>query len=80
MNYFAPDHLWHDSCRIKGIMILYCRDKNHPLYGRRIRIEKSIRSDGGIMYVDALTNVPVDLEPHQLSILPPDKEENGNDT
>ena len=57
------------------IMILYCRDKDHPLYGKPIRIEKSTKPEGGIMYVDVLTNVPVNLEPHQLSLLPPEKEE-----
>ncbi|MFI5263884.1 MAG: hypothetical protein ACHQM6_05160 [Candidatus Kapaibacterium sp.] len=61
-------------------MILYCRDKNHPLYGRRIRIERSTKPEGGIMYVDVLTNVPVDFEPHQLSLLRPETEnDSGNE-
>ena len=64
---------------VGSIMILYCRDKKHPLYGRRIRIEKSTRPDGGIMYVDILTNVPVEFASFQLSLLPPDKEEKGNE-
>jgi hypothetical protein len=64
---------WNGSCTKKKIMVLYCRDKTHPLYGRRIRIERSSKPEGGIMYVDVLTGVPVNLEPYQLSMLPPER-------
>ena len=31
------------------------------------------------MYVDVMTNVPVEFEPHQLSLLPPETEKNNGD-
>jgi len=60
-------------------MILYCIDKNHPLYGRRIRIDKAIRNENGTKYVDVESNVPIDLRQDQVSLYPPEDKENERD-
>ena len=60
-------------------MILYCIDKNHPLYGRRIRIDKSIKNENGTKYVDVESNVPIDLRSDQVSLYPPDDKEKEQD-
>jgi hypothetical protein len=58
-------------------MIMYCIDKSHPLYGRRIRIHKSGKEGSEPVYVDVLSNVPVDLKPEQVSLYPADDKSEG---
>lgn len=54
-------------------MLLYCIDKQHPLYGRTLRIDKTTNVSDGTRYIDVETGVPTDLNPSQVAFLPPEE-------
>lgn len=54
---------------------LYCIDKKHPLYGKRIEVDTPLREnkDGSPNLCDPMTGKKIELTLEQISQYPPDE-------
>ena len=55
--------------------LLYCIDKEHPLYGKRLKVDSPLHEseDGTPAVLDIETRERVNLATHQLSVYAPEK-------
>ena len=53
--------------------LLYCIDKDHPYYGKRLKVDTSLleMGDGTPAICDIATGKPIDLKIEQLSFYAP---------
>ena len=55
---------------------LYCTDKDHPYYGKRVEVASPYKElkDGTPVLCDPITGKLVELKEDQLSMYPPEEE------